>query len=182
MKIFFLFTIKMSIARTVSSVALGALGALGNQTTNQPVVNNNITINSGESVKDSIFIEPNPYSEVDKMVVNPEFIDLFNKMCINLLTVNDYALLANIIDQSKRIIFSSNDLQIIISKFLGCDQVIINVLPPVVNGGCLCKVKNVMYLDIENIKIKSRDFKLMYNTAYNMLKDDYHICLDKVLA
>jgi len=183
----------MSIARTVSSVALGALGALGNQTTNQPVVNNNITINSKQSlpfnsvesnepVKDSIFIEPNPYSEVDKMVVNPEFIDLFNKMCINLLTVNDYALLANIIDQSKRIIFSSNDLQIIISKFLGCDQVIINVLPPVVNGGCLCKVKNIMYLDIENIKIKSRDFKLMYNTAYNMLKDDYHICLDKVLA
>ena len=38
----------MSVARTVSSVALGALGALGNQTTNQPVVNNNITINSNE--------------------------------------------------------------------------------------------------------------------------------------
>ena len=172
----------MSIARTVSSVALGALGALGNQTTNQPVVNNNITINSGESVKDSIFFEPKPYSEVDKMVVNPEFIDLFKKMCINLLTVNDYALLANIIDQSKRIIFSINDLQIIISKFLGCESVIIYVLPPVVSGGCLCKVKNIMYLDIEYIKNKSRDFKLMYNTAYNMLKDDYHVCLDKVLA
>jgi len=114
-------------------------------------------------------------------------------MCINLLTVNDYALLANIIDQSKRIIFSINDLQIIISKFLGCESVIIYVLPPVVSGGCLCKVKNIMYLDIEYIKNimyldieyiknKSRDFKLMYNTAYNMLKDDYHVCLDKVLA
>jgi len=73
----------MSIARTVSSVALGALGALGNQTTNQPVVNNNITINSGESDKDSIFFEPKPYSEVDKMVVNPEFIDLFKK-CVSI--------------------------------------------------------------------------------------------------
>lgn len=170
----------MSIARTVSSIALGAL--TGGQTTNQPVVNNNITINNKEPAKESVFIEPNPYEQVENVVVNPEFIDFFNKMCINLLTVNDYALLANIIDQSKRIIFTANDLQVIISKFLNCESVTINVLPPVVGGGCLCKVKNGMYLDIENIKVKTRDFKLMYNTAYNTLKDDYHVCLDKVLS
>jgi len=171
----------MSIARTVSSIALGALSPLGNHTNNTPVVNNNITINSNEPVKESTFIEPNPYNEMEKVSINPEFIDLFNKLCINLLTVNDYALLANIIDQTKRIIFTSNDLQLIISKFLGCDQVTINVLPPQVNGGCVCKIKESLYLDIENIKIKSRDMKLMYNTAFNTLKDDYHICLDKVL-
>jgi len=170
----------MSIARTVSSIALGALSPLGNHTNNNPVVNNNITINNSDS-KDSTFIEPNPYNEIEKVSINPEFIDLFNKLCINLLTVNDYALLVNIIDQTKRIIFTTNDLQLIISKFLGCDQVTINVLPPQVNGGCVCKIKESMYLDIENIKIKSRDMKLMYNTAYNTLKDDYHVCLDKVL-
>jgi len=162
----------MSIARTVSSIALGALGTHNN---NNPVVNNNITINTDS--KESTFIEPNPYQEIEKLIINPEFIDLFNKLCINLLTVNDYALLANIIDQSKRIIFSTNDLQLIISKFLGCDQVTINVLPPQITGGCVCKIKESLYFDIENIKIKSRDMKLMYNT----LKDDYHICLDKVL-
>jgi len=185
----------MSIARTVSRITLVALSPLGNHTNNTPVVNNNITINSNTDLaepntvsskartdsKESTFIEPNTYNEIEKVSINPEFIDLFNKLCINLETINDYALLANIIDQTKRIIFSSIDLQLIISKFLGCEQVTINVLPPPINGGCICKITESMYLDIENIKIKSRDMKLTYNTAFNTLKDDYHICLDKVL-
>jgi len=174
----------MSIARTVSSIALGALSPLGNHTNNTPVVNNNITINSNIDLaepntvsskartdsKESTFIEPNTYNEVEKVSINPEFIGLFNKLCINLLTINDYALLANIIDQTKRIILSSNDLKLIISKFLGCDQVTINVLPPQINGGCICKITESMYLDIENIKIKSRDMKLILIKTKNTKK------------
>jgi len=55
----------MSKARTVSSIALGALSPLGNHTNNTPVVNNNITINNSDS-KESTFIEPNPYNEIEK--------------------------------------------------------------------------------------------------------------------
>jgi len=56
---------------------------------------------------------------------------VFNKMCISLLTVNDYKLLGNIIDQSHRIICSVQDLQILISLFLGCQQsdVSVNLYP-----------------------------------------------------
>jgi len=170
------------ISKTISSAALGMLTGLG-ATTNQPVVNNNITINSGsQESKDSTFIEPNPYAQTEDYSVSPQFTMVFNKMCISLLTVNDYKLLGNIIDQSHRIICSVQDLQILISLFLGCQQsdVSVNLYPVEPIGCCGCRALNP-FCDIENIKIKSKDFKLMYNTAYNVLKDDYHICFDRVL-
>ena len=170
------------ISKTISSAVLGGLGALGGQTTNQPTVNNNITINTSRST-DEKFVEPSPYEEIQRECVSPEFTDMFNRLCINLLTVNDYKLLANVIDQSKRIIFSVSDLQVVISAYLGCPQsdVTINLMPIETSGGCFCKVITI-YQAIENIKIKSRDFKLMYNTAYNTLKDVYHVCMDRVIA
>jgi len=170
------------LSKTISSAALGMLGGLGSSTNNTPTVNNNITINTTPT--DEKFIEPSPYEPVEPSAVNPQFIDLFNRLCINLLTVNDYKLLVNIVDQSKRIIFCSADLKILISVFIGCkvDDVTINLLPLDVSSGCLCKNIPSMYQDVENIKIKERDFKLMYNTAFNTLKDVYHVCMDRVIA
>jgi len=107
------------ISKTISSASLGMLTGLGT-TTNQPVVNNNITINSGsQESKESTFIEPNPYAQTEEYSVSPQFTMVFNKMCISLLTVNDYKLLGNIIDQSHRIICSVQDLHILVSLFLG---------------------------------------------------------------
>jgi len=170
------------LSKTISSDALGMLGGLGSTTNNAPTVNNNITINTTSS--DEKFVEPSPFEQDESSTVNPQFIDLFNRLCINLLTVNDYKLLANIVDQSKRIIFCVNDLKILIAIFIGCeaDDVTINLLPIDVSSGCLCKNIPSMYQDVENIKIKECDFKLMYNTAFNTLKGIYHICMDRVIA
>ena len=170
------------ISKTISSAVLGGLAGLGSTTNNTPTVNNNITINTSGSTEEK-FIEPSPYEEISRGCVSPEFTDMFNRLCIELLTVNDYKLLANVIDQSKRIIFSESDLQIVISKYLGCVQsdVTINLMPIETSGGCFCKFLT-MYQSIENIKIKSPDFKLIYNTAYITLKDVYHVCMDRVIA
>jgi len=174
------------IAKTISSVALKALTGSGD-TTNQPVVNNNITINNGPPEDtDGKFIEPNPYSGVvssfDSACINPEFTIQFNKMVVHLLTMNDYKLLGNIIDQSKRILFTVEELKYVISLFLGCPvgDVSVNLMPLEPAGGCFCKAVT-MFQGVENIKIKSRDFKMMYNGAYNTLKDDYHVCMDRIL-
>ena len=107
------------ISKTISSAVLGGLSALGSQTTNTPTVNNNITINTSGPTEEK-FVEPSPYEEIQRECVSPEFTDMFNRLCIQLLTVSDYKLLANIIDQSKRIIFSVSDLQIVIGAYLGC--------------------------------------------------------------
>jgi len=171
------------LSKTISSAVLGTIAGLGNQTTNQPTVNNNITINTSPSGSvEEKFVEPSPYEELPQSV-SPQFIDLFNRLCINLLTVSDYKLLANVVDQSKRIIFMVSDLQVVIASYLGCTQsdVIINLMPIESTGGCFCRAIT-MYQEIENIKIKSRDFKLMYNSAYNTLKDIYHVCMDRVIA
>jgi len=170
------------ISKTISSVALSALGGLGSQTTNTPTVNNNITITTGGGGTEEKFIEPSPYESVEVTCASPQFIEMFNRLCIELLTVNDYKLLANVIDQSKRIIFSVSDLQVVIATYVGCTQsdVTINLMPVETSGGCFCKMVT-MYQNVENIKIKSRDFKLMYNSAYNTLKDVYHVCMDRVL-
>ena len=170
------------IAKTISSVALKALTGSGD-TTNQPVVNNNITINNGSPPEDDCkFVEPNPYSDIQPTSINPEFTIQFNKMVVHLLTMNDYKLLGNIIDQSKRILFTVEELKYVISLFLGCPagDVYVNLMPPEPAGGCFCKAVT-MFQGVENIKIKSRDFKMMYNGAYNTLKDDYHVCMDRVL-
>jgi len=169
------------LSKTISSVALSALGGLGS-TTNSPTVNNNITINTASP--DEKFVESSPYEQVDTSSTNPQFTDMFNRLCIELLTVSDYKLLVNIIDPSKRIIFSVGDLKILIATYIGCrvEDVFINLLPIETSSGCLCKHIPSMYQQIENIKIKERDFKLMYNTAFNTLKDAYHICMDRVIA
>jgi len=77
-----------------------------------------------------------------------------SSICFELLTVNDYKLLAKVIDQSKRIIFSVSDLQVVIATYVGCTQsdVTINLMPVETSGGCFCKMVT-MYQGVENIKI-----------------------------
>jgi len=159
------------IAKTISSVALKALTGSGD-TTNQPLLNNNTTINNGTPQEDDgKLIEPNPYSGVvssfDSASINPEFTIQFNKMVVHILTMNDYKLLGNIIDQSKRILFTVGELKYVISLFLGCPtgDVYVILKPPEPSGGCFC-IAETMFQGVENIKIKSRDFKMMYNGAY----------------
>jgi len=81
-------------------------------------------------------------------------------------------------------ILCNADLKILISVFIGCkvEDVTINLLSLNVSSGFLCKNIPSMNQDVENIKIKERDFKLMYNTAFNTLKDVYHVCMDRVIA
>jgi len=80
---------EIMIAKTTSSVALKALTGSGD-TTNQPVVNNNIIIHNGlpQEEDGGKFIEPNPYSGVDSTFdsacINPEFTIQFKKMVVHL--------------------------------------------------------------------------------------------------
>jgi len=131
----------------------------------------------------SQFILPNPYEQATQPIMtSPDFLNVYVKMLSELLTVNDFKLLAQLIDISGKIIWNLADLIRLISLFIGCseDLIQINLLPPE-EIGCLSH-KYSPFRNIENIKIQGRDFKFFFNQHYNALRDDYRVSLDKILT
>ena len=103
-------------------------------------------------------------------------------MLAELISLNDFKLLAQLIDQTGKIIFNLADLTRLIALFIGCteDLININILPPE-EIGCLSH-KFSPFRAIENIKVQGRDFKFFFNQHYNALRDDYKVSLDKIIT
>ena len=147
------------------------------------IITNNINLNSKEeNHQPSLYIPPNPYENSTAQVfTSSEFLEKFTKIVVQLLTIQDLKLIAQLVDLSGKIIFNVDELRELIALFLGCpiDDITINLLPYEPHG-CFGKVSP--YRFIENIKIQQRDFKLLFNQHYNYLKDEFKISLEKVLS
>ena len=90
-------------------------------------------------------------------------------------------LIANIIDNSGKIIIDATSLCQIIGLICGVDATKVHIEYVLKEeGGCMAKVNPIK--QIENIKIDYLDFKLAYNSQYNILADQYHISLRKVIV
>jgi hypothetical protein len=96
-----------------------------------------------------------------------------------ILKSNNKKLLANLLDQSGKIIVDIESLATIISKLLNVNLDTIHISYSVPTEGCLAKVTKIY--DIDNIKINHIDFRLGYNEKYNVLNDDYAISLTKII-
>ena len=131
----------------------------------------------------SQFILPNPYEQATQNIMtSPDFLVVYSKMLAELLTINDFKLLAQLVDLTGHILFNLQDLIRLISLFIGCteDLIQINILPPE-EIGCFSH-KASIFRSIENIKVQGRDFKFFFNQHYNSLRDDYRVSLDRIVS
>ena len=98
-----------------------------------------------------------------------------------ILKDNNPKLLANIVDNGGKIIIDATSLCQIIALMCGVDATAVHIEYVVKDEvGCMAKVNPIKL--IENIKINYLDFKLAYNNMFNILTDQYHISLKKVIV
>lgn len=96
-----------------------------------------------------------------------------------ILRNNNPKLIANIIDQSGKVIIGAEDLIDAISLMLNVDRNLISISYEDPEVGCLGKVNPIK--QITDIKINGYDFRLGYNKQYNMLSSMFSISLTKTI-
>ena len=144
------------------------------------------------SVSQSMNVEPNPYENTqvmerdvvidDKEALNGNELDLYKtiaKTYGHILKDNNPKLVANLIDQSGRVIVDAESLIKIVALVCQVQPESINIEYELSGGGCCAKINPIKR--IEAIKVAGLDFKLTYNEKYNMLTDEYSVSLRKVL-
>ena len=97
----------------------------------------------------------------------------------NILKSNNPKLIANLVDQSGKVILAANDLVTAISLILGINESSVKINYEDPEAGCLGKVNPIK--EISSIKANGYDFQLAFNKEYNTLKDDLGVSLFKCL-
>ena len=146
------------------------------------------------SVNQNMQVEPNPYENTQVMErdvtltddtgqpLNGNELDLYKtiaKTYGHILKDNNPKLVANLIDQSGRVIVDAESLIKIVALVCQVQPESINIEYELSGGGCCAKINPIKR--IEAIKVAGLDFKLTYNEKYNMLTDEYSVSLRKVL-
>ena len=139
----------------------------------------------------STFPSVNPYIYQSRSVnveTIPEvkFEELYKLLAItfsNILKDNNSKLIANLIDNSGKIIIDAANLIRIIALLCGAldKDIHIEYVNKDKEGGCMACSKINPIKQIENIKIGYIDFKLGFNDKYNMLCDTFNISLKKCI-
>ena len=146
------------------------------------------------SVNQNMQVEPNPYENTQVMErdvtltdennqpLNGNELDLYKtiaKTYGHILKDNNPKLVANLIDQSGRVIVDAESLIKIVALVCQAQPESVNIEYELTGGGCCAKINPIKR--IEAIKVAGLDFKLTYNEKYNMLTDEYSVSLRKVL-
>jgi hypothetical protein len=119
------------------------------------------------------------YAELNELRLENGLIKAIALTLSRILKSNNKKLLANLLDQSGKIIVDIESLATIISKILNMPLENVHISYSVPAEGCLAKISKIY--DIDNIKINHIDFRLGYNEKYNVLNDDYAISLTKII-
>ena len=98
-----------------------------------------------------------------------------------ILKDNNPKLIANVIDNSGKIIIEATSLCQIIALMCGVEPTAVHI-KYITNEDVGCIAKTNPIKQIEDIKINYLDFKLAYNNMFNILTDQYHISLKKVIV
>ena len=93
----------------------------------------------------------------------------------NILKSNNPKLIANLVDQSGKVILAANDLVTAISLILGINESSVKINYEDPEAGCLGKVNPIK--KISSIKANGYDFQLAFNKEYNTLTDDFGVSL-----
>ena len=104
--------------------------------------------------------------------------DLFKHLAVsfsNILKSNNPKLIANLVDQSGKVILSASDLITAIALILGINDSSVKISYEDPEAGCLAKVNPIK--KISSIKANGYDFQLAFNKEYNTLTDDFGVSL-----
>ena len=134
-------------------------------------------------------VNPNMYQSrsVDiESIPEVRFEELYKLLAItfsNILKDNNAKLIANIIDNSGKIIIDATNLVQIIALICAARETDIHIeyVSKEKEVGCIACSKVNPIKQIENIKIGYIDFKLGFNDKYNMLSDTFNISLKKCI-
>ena len=174
-----------------------------NATKHRPMNNNscNVVINNNSSTEklqypqevvynppDYAFQSVNPVATTtgeSNHVNNISMEELYKLLAItfsNILKDNNAKLIANIIDNSGKIIVEAGNLIKIIALITGASETDIHIEYVNNDGaGCSACTKINPIKKIENIKIGYVDFKLGFNDKYNILSDTFNVSLKKCI-
>ena len=116
------------------------------------------------------------YTTSDNLMMREN--DLFKHLAVsfsNILKSNNPKLIANLVDQSGKVILSANDLVTAIALILGINDSSVKISYEDPEAGCLAKVNPIK--KISSIKANGYDFQLAFNREYNTLTDDFGVSL-----
>ncbi|MBQ8205946.1 MAG: hypothetical protein IJZ77_00605 [Bacilli bacterium] len=116
------------------------------------------------------------YTTSDNLMLREN--DLFKHLAVsfsNILKSNNPKLIANLVDQSGKVILSANDLITAIALILGINDSSVKISYEDPEAGCLAKVNPIK--KISSIKANGYDFQLAFNKEYNTLTDDFGVSL-----
>ena len=108
--------------------------------------------------------------------------ELFKHLAVsfsNILKSNNPKLIANLVDQSGKVILAANDLVTAISLILGINESSVKINYEDPEAGCLGKINPIK--KISSIKTNGYDFQLHFNKEYNTLTEDFGVSLVKCL-
>lgn len=109
--------------------------------------------------------------------------DLFKHLAVsfsNILKSNNPKLIANLVDQSGKVILAANDLVTAISLILGINESSVKINYEDPEAGCLGKINPIK--KISSIKTNGYDFQLHFNKEYNTLTEDFGVSLVSFLT
>ena len=145
----------------------------------QEVVYNPPDMNNFQSVNP---VQSNMNAVSNELENLEEFYKLLALTFSNILKDNNPKLIANIIDNSGKIIVEAGNLVKIIALITGARETDIHIEYINNDGaGCTACTKINPIKKIENIKIGYVDFKLGFNDKYNILTDTFNISLRKCI-
>ena len=116
------------------------------------------------------------YTSSDNLMLREN--DLFKHLAVsfsNILKSNNPKLIANLVDQSGKVILSANDLVTAISLILGINESSVKINYEDPEAGCLGKINPIK--KISSIKTNGYDFQLHFNKEYNTLTEDFGVSL-----
>ena len=116
------------------------------------------------------------YSTSDNTMLREN--ELFKHLAVsfsNILKSNNPKLIANLVDQSGKVILAANDLVTAISLILGINESSVKINYEDPEAGCLGKINPIK--KISSIKTNGYDFQLHFNKEYNTLTEDFGVSL-----
>lgn len=111
--------------------------------------------------------------------INADFYRVLAISLVNILKDNNVKLLANIIDQSGKIIVDGIALCQFISLLCKVDATKVNLKYEDKEEGCTLKINPIK--KVKKIEVNGQDMNICYNKEYNSLQNEFNICLERVI-
>ena len=119
-----------------------------------------------------------PYGHIDEFEGSLQFYKKLSSCLSNILRTNNPKMIANLIDNSGKVIIGARELVELIAEITGTNVNTVSIIYKTEEAGCLAKVNPIK--NIKNIKIANVDFHYGFNKEYNLLNDEFSISLSKV--